>query len=352
MPKLFLHHIDVVNDRYVSGWCFNRLLPNKAVTLKVYANGKILGKVRCELPRKDVAEAGLNKTGNCGFVCHFPEGALQSNTALTFSISGWPKSIITIRPDQIQPVLTNTPPLFFMHIPKTAGTSFNNHVQSWFDHGDWHIHTETYDKEKILSLANPGVYLAGHLRLFEIKSLFPDLSTINLLALLRDPLKQLHSHLAWIKGIGLNQDGSFYHSHPQAIQDLALKMQHHEFRTPDQLSMFVGQLNGFEWDFFDNIQTRYFLNDRPDQVTAGHVDQAIGNLDLYSSVGLTEEYELFIKTVADQHGRKHQRQSSKHNKTKVTPLFDLESIEVQEALQPLVQYDQLLYNAVATSIGR
>ena len=349
MPKLFLHHIDIVNDQYVRGWCFNRLFPRRTVTLQIRHNRELIGEVQCNQFRKDVQKAELHRSGHCGFEFHLPRDVVNRNTDLVLSSKGLQKPVITIPAKEIQPVLTTSPPIFFMHIPKTAGTSFNNHVQSWFAYDHWHIHTETYNEEKLRSLASPGAYLAGHLPLYKLQTIFPDLPKIKLHAILRDPLNQIHSHLAWIKGIGLNAKGDFFRSHPPVVQELAIKLQDQVLQTPDHIVSFIEQMSGFEWDFFDNIQTRYFLNRRPDQVTASEAKEAVENLRLFSSVGLTEHYDTFLSKTAAQYERRSGQQLSKHNQTRVTPLFNIESREIQEALQPLIRFDLDLYQAVKSS---
>lgn len=349
MPKLFLHHIDIVNDRYLRGWCINRLLPNKAVTLRIYANKQFVGEVRCKQFRKDVQKAGLHTSGNCGFEFQFREGAVTSKTILKLAVKRYPKTIVSIPAIDIQPALKDTPTIFFMHIPKTAGTSFNNHVQSWFAYDQWHIHTETYDTEKLRSLTRPGTYLAGHLPLFKIRDTFSNVANIQLYALLRDPLMQLHSHLAWIKGIGLNKEGQFFRSHPPVVQTLATKLQQHALQTPEQIAEFINQLNGFEWDFFDNIQTRYFLEYRPDRVGENDAESAMNNFKQFAAIGLTENYQAFLMKMATIYGRRMSKQTSKHNQSKVTPLFDLQSQEIREAAKPLIQFDQKIYQAIKTA---
>jgi len=347
VPKLFLHHVDVVNNQYICGWCLNRLLPQIAIRLNVSVNDKKIGEVTCRTKREDVKRAGLHPTGHCGFVFPFPSSVFKQHANIDFSVKGLPGTLFSYAPAEIEPVIQDIAPVFFMHIPKTAGTSFNNHVQSWFGFDRWHIHTETYADDSLKSLALPGYYLAGHLPFSKLNALFPNLSRLNLHAMLRDPISQLHSHLAWIKGIGLRPEGKFFHSHPEVVQSLALKLHKQDIRTAEALSKFVHQLDGFEWDFFDNIQTRYFVSKRPEQIGENEYNNALNNTRHFSSIGLTEKYGAFLQRVAQQYQRKHRPQCSQHNKTKVNPLFDMQSQEVREAIMPLIRFDQKLYDSVA-----
>ncbi len=349
MPKLFLHHIDVVNNQYISGWCLNRLLPQIAVTLRITVNGNAIGEVSCRSKREDVKKAGLHRSGHCGFVFPFPSEVFAQHDRIDFSIKGLPGTLFSYKTSEIEPVVQDASPVLFMHIPKTAGTSFNNHVQSWFGLDRWHIHTETYPEHDLKALAQPGYYLAGHLPFYKLNSLFPDISLLNLHSMLREPLSQFHSHLAWIKGIGLHPEGKFFRAHPEVVQSLALKLQTQDVRTADALATFVKQLDGFEWDFFDNIQSRYFVSKRPEQMGIEEYNDALNNLRHFSSIGLTEQYQAFLQSTAKQYQRRHRPQSSQHNKTKVKPLFDLNSAEIRDAVLPLIQFDQQLYDAVAAS---
>ena len=127
MPKLFLHHIDVVNNQYISGWCLNRLLPRIAVTLQISVNGNIFGEVSCHSKREDVKKAGLHSTGSCGFEFPFPNSIFEQQERIDFSVKGLPGTLFSYSPSEIEPVIQDIRSVFFMHIPKTAGTSFNNH---------------------------------------------------------------------------------------------------------------------------------------------------------------------------------------------------------------------------------
>ena len=87
LPRIILFHVDVVNDEYISGWCINRLMPNRPVRLSFLMNGKLIGEVRCDNLRDDVKQAGLHTSGRCGFNFRFPEPLdLQSDQVFTVKV--------------------------------------------------------------------------------------------------------------------------------------------------------------------------------------------------------------------------------------------------------------------------
>lgn len=356
MPKLVMHHIDVLNSEYVAGWCFYRLLPSKAACITIKRAGETgefsTARAHCSLPRQDVVDAGLHRSGRCGFLHAFdPPLTLESPSdhdgeTLVLTAAAGLSTLLKMPTNDIKPALRTSKSVFFMHIPKTAGTSFNNQVQEWFGHQKWHIHVEAITDACRRALLQPDHYVAGHLPLYQINQLIDTIEEVNLHTFVRDPVSQLHSHLAWLKGIGSRPEDAFFGQHQAVVRELALEMQTRILGTPRAVREFVNQLDGFEMDFFDNIQTRYFLDYRPDKVTERDLQQALGNRALFATIGLTEQYQEGLDQFGRYYGREPEAARSRHNPTRVAPLFDVRDPEIASALGPLIEFDQLLYEAI------
>ena len=347
MPKLILHHIDVLNEEYISGWCFNRLTPGRSLQLELHAGNRLIGRTKCDRYREDVYLAGLNSTGNCGFEFQFPK-AWDDNTDLEFRISCY-KGLVTLEKTSIKSVpkvLTPPKTVFFVHIPKTAGTSFNNHVHSWFGYQKWHSHIEVLDRDSQRALINPGNYLAGHIPLYKLKEIAPDFNQLDLHTILRRPVDQLHSHLSWLKGIGADPNSGFFKTHQPVIQELSLRLQDAKLHHTQGIEEFLNNMEGFQFDFFDNIQTRYMLNRRPDQTKRTDLDQATENLSVFSTIGTTESYQMYIDRCAKFYGRSTSVQTTRHNPAKVASLFDKNDPSILDAIDPLICFDNLLYRTI------
>ncbi len=347
LPSIILSHVDVINDEYISGWCFNRLIPSYRMRLSVELDGRVVGETRCDLLRDDVRQSGMHGSGICGFTLKFSR-ALDLEAAQTFTIRAapWGMKLWDIATSEIQAATTPERPIFFMHVPKTAGTSFNNHVHGWFGFDRWHSHIEVFSMEKQQRLLETPQYVAGHLPFYRLNKVVKNLSAIDLHTIFREPVAQLHSHLSWIKGIGADASSSFFQAHQPVVRELALSLQSEDLSTPDGLAGFVERIEGFQLDFFDNIQVRYLLDARPERVSEQDLNAAINHLNRFNTIGLTEHYQEYLVHIAKQYGRRHLVQKTRHNPARVAPLFDTNDPTFRDILAPLTRYDVQLYQAV------
>ena len=133
------------------------------------------------------------------------------------------------------------------------------------------------------------------------------------------------------------------------IQQLATGLNKAEKHIKDTLHAFVQNLDGFERDFFDNIQTRYFLDYRPERVTSKEVQAAKENCSLFRGIGTTEHYEKFTKKFCYENGLNYIEQPQPLNRSKQKSLYNLESPEIKEILFPLVKSDMALYKYICSS---
>ena len=115
------------------------------------------------------------------------------------------------------------------------------------------------------------------------------------------------------------------------------------------MKRFVDELDGFQIDFFDNIQTRYFLDYRPDRVGAQDLENALFNVKQFTTVGVTERYQDYVKKFCGCYGLAYRTPTTIHNPAKVEKLFDAEDPEIREAIDPLVMYDKALYKNISAT---
>ena len=348
--KLFRYSIDRANGRFLSGWCFSRLQKSKPVEITVKADDTTLGSFNATEYRPDLKEQNLHPTGTCGFDYSLPGDFNPSDhEQLHLYFNGFKKPIVTIACNELEllrPDLQKR--IFFMHIPKTAGTSFNEFARRCFNQDEYVTHLERYGPEIRQEIFSIGQYLAGHLTFQEIGELV-GISSFDLYALLRDPYEHLHSHLNYVRSVYLNQEEEqFYeYRHNQTIRDFGERISKVDFSKLEELHRFVDELQGFELEFFDNIQTRYFLRYKPERVTAEDYINAESNLANFKRVGITEQYDRFRGLFCKDLGLPPQAQTVKDNTASDYQVFDVTDPDTQKILHPLVEFDLQLYDAVA-----
>ena len=344
---VFQVFIDVLNDHRISGWCFDLHDPGTPARLTFYADGQKLGDVAADTHREDLKALNLHPTGRCGFEFSIPDSTVVGSCASLYIYargSGGP--IWECRADEVPRMISGKlPAVFFMHIPKTAGTSFNTFISSLFHKDAVATHIENMETDRYLSLQKEKSYLAGHRPLRDIKRWF-DISRFDLLTLLREPYRQLHSHVRWIKNIGADPEGGFFLSHHRFFRELALRLNEPDFSIPDGLEALSLDQPGDLVSLFDNNQTRHFLDGNPKKVSRSDFQAAKQNLDCFKLVGATEQYTQFVSSFCNSYGLNYIDQRQRFNQSNGEMLFDYHDENVKLKLFPLVEFDLLLYEHV------
>ena len=344
--RFIRYSIDHLNSEHITGWCFNRILKSKPVKLSFLVDDVTIGTVIADSYREDLKSYQLHPDGRCGFDFRFP-GNFRDHARLNIHAGKARVPFETFEINQIPHVLQGElPRVFFMHIPKTGGTTLNAFATQYYPQDKSAIHIEASHPDNYPQLGHDKSYLAGHLTIQKIKQSF-DISLFDLVTILRDPYRQLHSHLAWIRRIGADRSSGFFLKHEDCIQDLAIRLNESDLTSNSNLKAFVEQIEGFALDFFDNIQTRYFLDYRPEKVSAKDLQNATGNIKLFSVIGAAEKLEDFFDRFCARYGMVKVSQPRAFNRLPRYQLFDYDDKAVQSILTPLVETDLQLREMVA-----
>ncbi|MFT5701703.1 MAG: hypothetical protein ACI8ZB_004604 [Desulforhopalus sp.] len=346
------YSVDVFNSRYIAGWFLNFFQKKKTIRLSFVSGDKKVGELIADRYRKDVELQKVHPTGFCGFDFNFPSNIdVTANKNLDIYIDEQKKPFLKLTTNHLDPALTQPiPRILFMHIPKTAGTSFNAFMRMHVPVDAAAHHIENYTSGKYASLAKDKMYLAGHLPVEILKKNF-NISDFDCYSIVRSPYKHLHSHLNWLRGIAALKGSAFFQRHHPAVQRLAIKIAQLDFTDFRQVKDFVFGLQGCELDFFDNIQTRYFLDYRPEKVSLNDFYKTLPNIDLFKHIGLTERYEQFKSFVSSSYELPEVSLPIMTNKTMHPPLYDCDCLDMKEILYPLVHADMRLYDAIKLRFG-
>ncbi|MBT8329344.1 MAG: hypothetical protein KJN87_06520 [Desulfofustis sp.] len=349
--KFYRYSIDRLNGRFISGWCYPRFSKSRPVYIAAMVDGTLIGRFTNDRYRPDLVEQQLHPSGVCGFDFSFPADFTPDSCQwfeLYFDSFKTPVTRIGCSEiELLKPSLTA--PICFMHIPKTAGTSFNALARSCFSGDRFITHIERLGEQELQRGLERVHYLAGHLPLHELEKVV-DLSGFELISIIREPYSHLHSHLNYVKGVrpGSKLESYYGFHHNETIKSLSDALNRIDFSNPEEIHGFVTGLHDYQLDFFDNIQTRYFLDYRPDRVGEEELRRACSNTSRFISVGLTETYECFKDSFCELIGVSSAEQKLQSNKSDYYQLFDLADQHIREVLAPLVQFDLYLYDYVST----
>ena len=222
-----------VSNRLIRGWAFD---PKKAapIRLSIYLDGEKVQDIDADQARKDVVASHPKAPLHCGFEYKFSENTDLSQfkmlrvvyTGSDIDVAGSPfrldrldsskKGMVDIDDFQVEN--------FFLHIPKTAGTSFRIELLHYF--GEQGIFPNSEDlvsnndqyppsKKLIDSIPSDRIddikVISGHYRFKFIKNIFPESNTM---VFFREPISRAISNLKH-----LQRHSKFYQG--QSLIDIA-----------------------------------------------------------------------------------------------------------------------------------
>ncbi len=348
MPDSFSWFIDVINTNRVSGWCFNNEAPHTPCDMSFFVDDHKIGSTIADAYREDLKNLKFHPTGICGFEYIIPaQNNVLDYTNFRIHANAAAEPLKEISTTQIPDVLRGElPKVFFMHIPKTAGTSFNTLANTIYPQDEAVVHLESIDPKTYPALQTEKHYLAGHLPLRKIKAHF-DLSRFDLYTIVREPYAHLHSHLKWVRRIGQNPNADFFASHSAETQQLSLLLNKLDFSKHQNVQALLDGICGDLITLFDNHQTRYFLDYKRKKVTTPDRQIAQAELQRFKSIGLTEQYQQFVARFCHTYGVSFAGQAEKLNQSESPPLFDYRDSLTQSILYPLVEHDLVLYQRLS-----
>jgi SAM-dependent methyltransferase len=182
--------------------------------------------------------------------------------------------------------------IFFIHIAKTAGSSFNTFLKRYFngkDHCEEHfaVGSDLFFDSSYVEWLKSLDYISGHLKYDVFSSNNLSKEEYFLFTLVREPMSQFFSHLNWVMSL-LDTDPKFLIMHP-GINAISSELRNSNLLDPD---IFISLLQRIEFKgLFQNNQSRYF-SASPELVGKHFIIDRMLQLDM---VGITEDYANTLK---------------------------------------------------------
>jgi hypothetical protein len=345
----------------VQGWVLSD--SKKPIQVQIELDGKRLDVSLARVRRPDVHKVHsryADRNPEPGFLgeLNAQEWALGSHTLTFVARSGRTREVIGQRKIHFSaPPETGTPVsaafksvagllaprnrLLLVHIPKTAGTSLTRYLATRFNPERSLVHAEN----RIIGRGPAEVgsldgfdLITAHLKLDTLQR-FVDTSGYLTTTVLRDPARQLASHLSWINRLADPANSQERKGYPEYIQ-----------RAVDRLTRlgptgFLDTLQGGERDLFDNCQTRYMLPQSATEIGEDGLVDAIRRLSSIDLVGTTGRFHDFLLALSFLMGWMPPPRTPRANVSKDQHRIDLEGggQALQEHIERLTRYDRALY---------
>lgn len=209
------------------------------------------------------------------------------------------QNVLKAKPRPIFQPNWDKPPVFFLHIPKTAGSSNNEFLRSLYGVANFQAHAEVLlprlTAHDMPALRVDGI--SGHIPLWAW-DLYEGAENYARVTLLRDPWARVVSHINWVN---LFNHGMPPPRHGPGAADLAVMIDalamtdFEDRRSLQSLFDVARQLPYF--NSFDNYQTRMLrvgaMDAMEKTLTAADVDAAQGALADFFHVGFCEDQAGF-----------------------------------------------------------
>ena len=315
----------------VHGWVACNSLEEKLV---VYIEKGDESKfVNVDVERPDVVAAGVSDNINCGFHAKFS----QEN----FSIAKV-KAVIPLKGIEHTKQCYKDRKLFFLHTPKTAGSTVNQILSHKYPDGE--LLTNIQDiRDEWSSVARAKTALSGHLDFDEYNRNFGDQNRV-VISFFREPYAQLASHLYWVRHLSEPEKKGLLSSHDESIQSISKKLSNVDISNTDELASYIRSMDLKEKKLFQNMQVRFLTGSIAERViTQKHYDKACQNLCKIHVVGIVEEMTGSIDLMGELLGL---GKINSIPSLKVNPYsygIDITNRNVREILSPLVSLDLKLY---------
>lgn len=232
--------------------------------------------------------------------------------------------------------------VFFLHIPKTAGTSINEVFRPVFEEVRFFDHCESRKQELLQNLAaeDEPFFASGHLRFVNCADLVANKKVFSM-TVLRRPEQQLESHLNWVKAYGDPNAVERRRMIEPAIAELSTKLWSANLNDISEMRILMSQPVAMR--LFDNMQTRYLRDVHHDlPVTSNCLLSAISSFKFFDLAFTLDDYRSAVKMFSKTYGVVDELRPQNVQKTKQK--INLERADIAEFYEPFIRFDRKLFN--------
>ncbi|QYK40234.1 MAG: sulfotransferase family 2 domain-containing protein [Paracoccaceae bacterium] len=258
------------------------------------------------------------------------------------------------RPTPFAPRGTHAP-VFFMHIPKTSGSSINTFLSQVYGSDNFIAHAE-YRMPSLMHRREPTLEIDGvsaHVPLCRW-TLLRGTDAYARATILRDPWERLVSHVNWVD--------RFNHGEPlpegataAAVKRVVGQMARTDYSNADDLLALMAVVaDEAEFTAFDNMQVRMLLTGDHRAVfkrlVEGDVDVALRSLDDFMVVGICEDQARFQRDFLAATGLEAPI-VPRHENIGAPKALRADNDVARQVLAPWIALDQVLYDTAKRAMG-
>jgi len=226
---------------------------------------------------------------------------------------------------------------FYLHIPKTAGTTFNNFLKRAFSSKECLFHIEN----KLDKLENKRV-IGGHIILPKATKVIPNFEEYIKLTVFRNPLEQVSSHLRFVKKLGESSEYKRLEGHSSSIKRIVSFLWSIDFSNVEDIKKLINWLEENNYVLFHNTQIQYLIGSKF-HVTEEELIEAENIIEKIEYIGITERLDDYIKLLTYKLDLSTKLKSKNLNITVESYGLDITNPKIVDALEPLICYDKVIY---------
>lgn len=223
--------------------------------------------------------------------------------------------------------------IFFVHIPKTAGSTVIQSLGNSYPISKQAHHIEGVLVDGVLDQSyRKAEFLSGHLPYNYALQAVEGLNRYSFISIVRDPIEHFYSTVSYTR------------EQPRSAMPLSLVEMHERLRSLP-LETFIKTMTGFEIDFFKNPQSR-ILSGVYDVSSINPPSFMATISTYYDLVGTTENLDVILARAAVKYNLKNVILNKKTNVTKNKIKKIDESTGAHKIIKDLVSYDSLIYEKI------